>query len=471
MKNFFLSLLLCTLSIPATAQQSAILLGDWDGSITVQGTALPITTHFMGDDSLRGTIDIQGATLPLQKISLNEQDSVFFEFATALNVAKFKGELRSDSIINGQYHQAGQQFPFALKRMKQQAKKPDPSVMAAKNYNHKEMVIKNDSIDIGGTLTWPKHEEATQLVIIISGSGAQDRDGTIKPITDFQPYSILADSLTANGIATFRYDDRGVGQSTGNFSNATLDILASDVNAIIAEFTDDEGPEFGKIILLGHSQGGIVGGKVAAKNTKVDKLILMASPSIRLDKILHYQLKESFLRSGFNEAEVSDALSAFGNVLKAIHEQKEIKTARKSYKEQFIGMFRSLPEQAKANITSLDSTASAQGNTLLEQFTTPQMQSLMFYELTNDLQGLTVPVLVLFGGKDTQVTVEMNKEPIKKALESGNAKHQTEIFTAANHLFQKAKTGQVQEYGSLGNKFIDGFTSTIADWIKKSTSK
>lgn len=351
--------------------------------------------------------------------------------------------------------------------MKQQAKKPDPSAMTKKNYNYKEMVIKNDSIDIGGTLTWPKHEEATQLVIIISGSGAQDRDGTIKPITDFQPYSILADSLTANGIATFRYDDRGVGQSTGNFSNATLDILASDVNAIIAEFTDDEGPEFGKIILLGHSQGGVVGGKVAANNETVDKLILMASTGVSLKEVVRFQVQQSFSQAGIDSALIEEEISAREDLMQAIADNNGIDEAKEKYRQQFKAV------QLSAGIDSTQASAVAQRQAaqLRAAFSAPQTQSLLFYDPVNDLKKLDIPVLVLFGGKDTQVTVEMNREPIKKALESGNVKHQTEIFTAANHLFQKAKPGQVQEYGSLASKFIDGFTSTIADWIKKSTSK
>src|SRR5699024_63839 len=154
---------------------------------------------------------------------------------------------------------------------------------------HKELIIKNDSIDIGGTLTWPENKETPQLVIMISGSGAQDRDESL-PITDFKPFAALADSLTMAGIATFRYDDRGIGKSTGNFEDTTPDMLASDVEAIIHYFEYEADQHFDQIILLGHSQGGVVGGKVAAENKAVDKLILIASPGVTLKRVLREQV-------------------------------------------------------------------------------------------------------------------------------------------------------------------------------------
>lgn len=305
-------------------------------------------------------------------------------------------------------------------------------------YNHKDLIIKNDSVDIGGTLTWPKDEKADQMVIMISGSGAQDRDATMKPVSDFKPFAVLADSLTDAGIATFSYDDRGVDKSTGNFGNATLDILASDMNAIITDLTSRPNHNFKEILLLGHSQGGVVAGKVAAKNNSVDKLILMASTGVSLKEVVRFQVQQAFAPLNLDEAQ-------------------------EKYRQQF----KAVQLAAGADSTQVSAVAQRQAAQLRATFSAPQTQSLLFYNPANDLKELDIPVLVLFGGKDTQVTVEMNKEPIEKVLESGNAKHQTEIFTAANHLFQKANTGQVQEYGSLENKFIEGFTTTIADWIKK----
>ncbi|TYP91704.1 hypothetical protein LX73_2530 [Fodinibius salinus] len=463
-------IVICLLPLLGSAQS---LSGDWRGNINIMGQKLHIITHFQkNDSSYSGTIDIpqQGAKgLGLQNISRTETDSISFGFPAGPGYASFAGIFKSDSVISGTFSQNGRQFSFELhrydKKEEEQAKAEQQKDLP---YHHKDLIIKNDSIDIGGTLTWPKNNKPEQLVIMMSGSGAQDRDETLRPLSDFKPFAVLADSLTTSNIATFRYDDRGVGQSTGSFGNTTLQMLASDVEAIIKYLTKRPKHNFKKIILLGHSQGGIVGGRVAAKNKKVDKLILMASPSLTLDKILQYQLKQNFIQNGFEEAKVEPALSAFQKALEAIHNENNVKAAKKHYEKKIGEMFRSLPNQNKPQIANFDSAASAQGKGLLQAFTNPQMQSLLFYDPTNDLKKLDIPVLALFGGKDVQVLAGKNKPPIKAALESAGVPYRIEVFEQANHLFQKADTGLPQEYGTLPNQFLDKFTSTIIEWINKS---
>lgn len=467
MKKLLLFSLIFMIAGSAVAQNTPSIVGNWKGTIDIPGRQTSIKTHFQTkSDSLKGTIDIQGATLKLQNIEINQPDSVLFEFTTAVNIAKFRGAFQNDSTITGQFQQAGYTFSFKLIRYKPDARDSTTASKISLSYNHKDLIIKHDSINIGGTLTWPKDKATDKLVIMISGSGAQDRDETLQPLSSFKPFAVLADSLTVNGIATFRYDDRGVGKSTGSFENATLQMLSSDVKEIINHLTKMPKYNFEEIILLGHSQGGIVGGKVAANNKKIDRLILMASPSLTLDKVLQYQLKQNFMQNGFEEAKIEPALSAFQKTLEAIHNENNVKTAKKRYEKKFREMFRSMPDQNKSQITNFDSTASAQGKSLLQAFANPQMQSLLFYNPTDDLKKLEIPVLSLFGGKDTQVLVDKNKSPIKNALEAAGVPYRIEVFEQANHLFQKADTGLPQEYGTLKSEFLDGFTSTLVKWIK-----
>ncbi|NGP89821.1 alpha/beta hydrolase family protein [Fodinibius halophilus] len=331
----------------------------------------------------------------------------------------------------------------------------------SENYNHKELIIKNDSIKIGGTLSWPTEQRADKLVIMITGSGAQDRDATMKPISDFKPFALLAGSLTSNGLATFRYDDRGVGASTGNFAKATLDMLASDVEAIIRHFQKKNTPSFSELILLGHSQGGLVGGKVAIGNKSVDKLILMASTGIPLQKVIRYQVQRAFSRAFVDSALAAKEIDAREQLMDAIKKDTNISKSQKKYRNQFAAIQRSVGMDS----SQASRMAQQQVNQLTKTYRSPQLQSLFYYEPTSDLKKLDIPVLVLFGSKDTQVTVEMNKDPIKEALESAEVPYQIEVFPNANHPFQKAKTGKVREYGQLENRFVDGFTSTIVNWI------
>jgi len=449
---------------PAAAQHRPALPGYWEGGISLQGTQLSIKTHFNKNEAgFNGTIDIQGVTLPLQEISVTDNDSVFFQFTAGPGLAEFKGSFESDSTISGNYYQNNTHLTFKLKRYEQESDKIIESTQPDLPYNHEDLIIKNDSIDIGGTLTWPKNESTNQLVIMISGSGAQDRDESMQPVSDFKPFAELADSLTVNGIATFRYDDRGVGQSTGNFGNATLNILASDVDAIINNLTNRPNHNFEEIILLGHSQGGVVAGKVAAENEAVDKLILMASTGVSLKEVVRFQVQQAFAPANLDQALIEKEITARENLMQAIADDKNVDEAKEKYQQQF----KAVQLAAGADSSRASALAKQQANQLAATFQAPQTQSLLFYNPTDDLKELNIPVLVLFGGKDTQVTVNMNKKPIESALDEAGVPDKIKVFKNANHLFQQAKTGQVQEYGSLPSKFVDGFTSVITQWIKK----
>ncbi len=461
---YIITLCITILSIaqikPAFGQQS--LTGDWKGAIDVQGTELIIITHFSPtDDSVTGTIDIPqqgGQDIPLQNISITEDDSVHFEFMAGLGMAKFKGIVKGDTAVAGTFHQNGQTFPFHLKKSKQAQSDTVKDNDKIIDYPAKEIIIQNDSISIGGTLTWPEDVQTNQLVIIISGSGAQNRNGQL-PITDFKPYQALAESLTSNGIATFRYDDRGIGESTGSFSDATLSTLASDVDAIIEHFKED----YSKITLLGHSQGGVIAGKVANENQQVDKLILMASTGISLKRILHFQVRQSFQRAGLDSAVIADEIAGREQLMDAVLDEENVEQAQANYRPKFEEI------QLKLGSDPAQATAAAkqQVTQLTNTFRSSQVRSLLTYDPTKDLEKLTIPVLVIFGGKDTQVTVALNKEPIEQALESAGISYQTKVFEHANHLFQKAKTGQVQEYATLDNKFVDGLIPALTEWIKE----
>jgi pimeloyl-ACP methyl ester carboxylesterase len=298
---------------------------------------------------------------------------------------------------------------------------------------------------------------------MISGSGQQDRDETLTPISNFKPFAVLADSLTNDGLATFRYDDRGVGQSTGNFDNATLDMLASDVEAITREVRTMPDHKFEQIILLGHSQGGMVAGKLAAESSAIDKVILMASTGVPLKEVLRFQVKQAFAGSDIDSALIEQEVAAREQLMQAIREQKNIPQAKETYQQRI----KTIQLAAGADSTQASSMAKQQAEQLTTNFSSPQMQSLLFYNPVEDLAKLDTAVLVLFGGKDTQVPVEINKEPIKKALETADVDYKIEVFESANHLFQEANTGSVQEYSSLKEQFIDEFTSTISNWIIK----
>lgn len=456
---YIVTLCIIILSISqTTANGQQSLTGDWEGAINVQGTQLKIITHFSNtENKFKGTIDIPqqgGQDIPLKEISLSKEDSVHFEFMAGMGMAVFRGKMKNDTTIVGTFHQNGRQFPFELlKNSSPTAKAETPS---SPTYNQEEIIINSNSVTIGGTLTWPKDQQSDELVIIISGSGAQNRNGKL-PITNFKPYQALANSLTLNGISTFRYDDRGVGQSSGNFAETSLSMLVSDVETIINYFRNSTSHSFSEITLLGHSLGGVVGGKLAARNESVDNLILLASPALPLSKISIQQVKTLNQQAGVADSILAKNVALQKAIFDTLRSSQDF-----SKLEDSLVKFNSLAQPSvKAK------KVRAQINKELTSLTKPSYYSLLDYDPRNDLEKLSIPVLAILGGKDAQVDLKMNQSSLKSALQKSGTTYQVKVFPEANHLFQKANTGSVQEYASLKSEFVDGFISTLTEWIKK----
>ncbi|WP_421773528.1 alpha/beta hydrolase family protein [Gracilimonas sp.] len=439
------------------AQQT--IVGEWNGAIIIQGQQLGVIFHIDRDSGdYSGTLDIpmQGAMgLPLTRVE-QKSDSVFFTFFAGQANGEFKGTFSSDSLITGTYSQGPASFPFEIKKQQSSGEsKVEPGL-------GEDLIIQGDEVEIGGTLVYPDGVKNAPLVILISGSSAQNRDSNI---FEFKIFAEVADHLKGQGIASFRYDDRQVGESTGNFMNTTLDMLAGDVESIIDYLAEMKSHSFSDIILLGHSQGGVVAGKVASENNEVDQLILMASTGVPLKDILRFQVREGFGEGIHDEKDIEKEISLREKMMAAIRDGKELDSVKSKYVNHYKSMLENLSEQQKSRIPDIDSFAQQQVQQLVAYYSTPQLQSLLFYDPAEDLSELEIPVLVLFGEKDTQVTEQMNSVPITNALDNAGVKYEVEVIADANHLFQKANTGQVSEYPMLDKKFVDGFLTTISNWI------
>lgn len=458
MKKLTFCIGLLFLTVPSLAQLT--LSGEWEGAIDIRGQKLIVIFHIEGESgNYSGTLDIpqQGANgLQLKKVELI-RDSVSIAFKAGQVAGEFNGLLEQDTLITGTYTQGVSSLPFRVS--KTEANKTNDSMGEGP-----ELLIEKGAIQIGGTLVLPKNITSAPLVIMISGSGAQNRDSEI---FNFKIFAHIADHLQQQGIASFRYDDRQIGQSTGSFSEATLDTLVSDVKAIIQHLSDSIEFKFDEIILLGHSQGGIVAGKLAAEYEAVDKLVLMASSGISLKQILRFQVRQAYGTNIHAHEEVSKEISAREKLMTAIREDDKVEEAKIAYKEQYIAMLNNLPEQQRSGIRDVDAVAQRQVDLLEQTYRNPQMQSLLFYDPTQDLRQIDIPVLVLFGEKDTQVTTELNRDPIENALKEAGGAFQIKTIPDANHLFQKANTGGANEYALLDKNFIEGFLNSISSWIKK----
>tara|TARA_R110000868_G_scaffold20385_5_gene86332 strand:+ start:166 stop:1551 length:1386 start_codon:yes stop_codon:yes gene_type:complete len=455
----FLSTFVLIILFASQAMSQNSLQGIWEGGITAPGGQLKIIFKIdKAADGYSGTLTIpQQGALGLQLNPIFQTgDSVSLTFSAGQITGTFTGNFDSETKISGDYSQGGPTKPFSVERTSLSTKDPE------KPANETDLIIQNGDITIGGTLTLPDGKIKAPLLIMSSGSGAQNRDSEIY---EFKIFSIIAQHLADNGIPSFRYDDRGVGKSTGNFGNATLDDLASDVEAIISHFKRSEKASFSGFAVLGHSQGGVVAGKVAAENKDVKQLILMGSTAPSLSEILRYQVEFAYSASPVEQTLVEKEIDAREQLMKAIAFDGDIATAKAGYTKAYTDVLNNLPDNEKSGIPDIDAMVNTQTEQLTQIYSSPQIKSLLFYVPTKDLENLQVPTLVLFGNKDTQVTISQNQAKIREALEKSGTDYEIKVFDNANHLFQKANTGLATEYPFLDKKFVDGFLNYISDWM------
>ncbi len=465
MRKITVLLLFIALTIQSTnlfAQYS--LTGDWEGSIDIRGTALTIITHFDSTEKgFAGTIDIPqqgGQDIPLQNISFTNRDSVQFELMTGSGIARFRGYFKHDSVISGTFFQNAQSFPFILQRR--------ASTDTTKAKNAETLIISSGDISLAGTLALPD-QTPSACVILLSGSGPQDRDSNIY---GFKPFKRIADHLTKNGIGVFRYDDRGVGESTGSYQQSSRSGHQQDLKAITKELKQHKKIDPENIGLLGHSQGGIIAGAAAAEYPNdISFVVLMAYPTRSLSKIVVEQIKTTLQEQSAPDSLISQQVQLQKSIFDTLRGSRNFDNIQTVLKNQIIEKINELPDRQKESITNPEIYATKQTKQQLQAIQKPSYASFLDYDPARDLQKISVPVLAVYGKKDTQVLLDKNKSLAEKSLEQSGTDYTIRVFDKANHLFQPAETGSVQEYGKLEKKFVDNFLPTITEWIKKHVHK
>jgi len=469
MKNLisktYLLLLILFLINPVYSQPK--IDGSWSGAIQIMGTELSIDVKFKTDsDSIRGTIDIpqqNAKDLKLTHISF-DPPKVYFELSAA-TVAVFEGELQADS-ITGKFLQAGIEGKFYLKKTDDETiiKVTPPEKTEVLPYNSEEVTFTNGDITLAGTLTTPETEGKHPAVVMITGSGPQNRD---EELFGFKPFKIIADYLTRNGIAVLRYDDRGVGGSTGkNVSESTTEEFAGDVLEAVKFLKKRSDINAEQIGLIGHSEGGIVAPIAAVESKDVAFIVLIAGTGVKGIDIIKEQSALIMKAENTPEDEIKENIELQDKLYKVLESNGDMEVLRKELEKAVLKSYDDLPEEQKKTITDKDEYVKSMVDLQIKQFESPWMKYFLLYNPTLTLEKVTCPVLMLFGELDLQVPPSQNKEPMEKALKKGaNKDYKTVVLPKANHLFQSATTGSPSEYTTLPKEFLPGFLDTIKDWI------
>lgn len=325
-----------------------------------------------------------------------------------------------------------------------------------------DLIIQADDVKIGGSLSIPKKLNTSSLVIMSSGSGDQDRDETLE---GFKIFKVIADHLASKGIASFRYDDRGVGASTGNFVNSTIEDHAMDLENIMAYFKSSKEHPFTDFILHGHSQGGILAGKVAVGNESVKKVILMGAPSVPLTEVVTYQVRQEYEHTDLPKHLIEADVSAHNKLMRAIEDDKNIDEAYQLFRQTTETILYKMSSTHDVDSLKIKQQAIAKADEFKIIYALPSLTSFLYHDPSKDYEQLKVPVLALFGGLDFQVPIFQNKDRMENALLKSGTDYHFVTFEKANHFFQKAATGSRNEYATLEKKFVEGFLNEISSWV------
>lgn len=476
MKKIFLSFLLF---ISYFISYSQLTVLNWAGILNAGGQKIELRLHLVqnSDNTYTSNWDV-----PAQKaMGIPSSKTEFANNELSIEIkmigGAYTGSVNTEGTkIEGTWVQSGMSFPLNLEPLKEgQSEKIVTKPQTPKppfNYTVKDFVYEglNTHLRYGATLTYPNDNVKHPLIILITGSGRQDRDETI---FDHKPFAVIADYLTKKGFAVLRVDDRGIGKSTGDFNTSTTADFALDIEEHITHAKSLPLIDTNKIGLLGHSEGGLIAPMVAARNKLVAFMILMAGPGIEITELMALQNEMVFKSAGISQQAIDAYIPLYKNLMKSIisfdEKQKAIEKSKEITKAWFDNTDKTLVKLTTGINTEadIDKFANAMAQTLSSNW----WKYFAAYNPQPTLQKVKCPVLAINGSADIQVPAAANLNGIEKSLKKGGNKHfTTKQFEGLNHLFQKCTKCTVPEYGELETTIEPAVLETIGTWLAGLTS-
>lgn len=442
----------------AALAQEPNFAGHWAGTLTVQGGDLRLVIHI--EQTPAGTwratfdsIDQGAAGLPVSRLTLAGR-----RLSLAMEGLQVTYEAELDATGNqlvGTFKQREQALPLTLTRTETppQANRPQ-TPKPPFPYEEQEVTFSSKpGVMLAGTLTIPRGNGPFGAVVLVSGSGPQDRNETL---FGHEPFRVMADHLSRFGIVVLRYDDRGVGRSTGDFATATTKDFADDAAAAVNYLRTVDATDPGQVMVIGHSEGGLVAPLVATMDPELAGIVLLAGPGVD--------------GAAITARQTSLLLDQMGVAPDA---KEKILAARQATIERLLagGSEAILKESLKPLVQTWlaaeggdESPASIQRR--IDELTAPWMRFFLTHEPAPVLARVACPVLALNGALDTQVDAGQNLPAIVAALESGTCTDYTVVkLPKLNHLFQTATTGSVAEYGRIQETLSPRLLNTMTGWI------
>jgi pimeloyl-ACP methyl ester carboxylesterase len=453
-KTFSLFLLLIT--VPLYGQDITEMAGHWTGYVEMNEQQVRIEITFSySDNILDGTIDIPNRgtfTIPIEVVEKNNNQFVF-QYETGHGPAVFYGSVSSSgNIISGDFEESGEVFPFTLN-------KSSTSNGVYTNLPETEITIPSSNAEIAGSLI--KRAEPSPLVILVSGSGGEDRN---QDISGFQTFQRLSGRLYEEGYSSFRYDDPGVGGSTGN-ADVTLQEMAAILGDIIQYMRMEYSADITGIVLLGYNQGGLVASIAANETNEVDGVILAATPFVSGDENITQQIQKISDVKDVPEEIVQRNLAFQEKIYNVVREEGDWSPIEGELGTRLRSQIEELPLEHQNALGDMNAFIQSQIDRQLETAKSRWFKSWIETDPISVFEKLKVPVLAVFGEKDTQVLPQPNSAKADSLASAADLFLQTVVLPEANHLFQKANNGMPTEYGMLRKEFTASFISEIDQYL------
>ena len=447
-RRFLLTLMVLVASLALVAQTSPSFEGSWGGTLNV-GVELRLVFNIEknSDGTYSATIDspdqkVKG--IPCSKVVVND-DELLVEAGDG--AVKYSGRYDAEKqTIVGTFQQNGMSPSLELSRIEAKEKgnerpqEPQPPFP----YKQEEVTFGHDKVTLAGTLTLPEQGAKHPAVVLVTGSGPQDRNETLM---EHKPFLLIADYLTRQGIAVLRYDDRGVGRSSiATGYETTLD-LAQDAMAGVRYLRSRADIDASKVGIIGHSEGGLIAMINAAEFPKeVSFIVSLAGPALKGKDLMIAQNMMIMETQGIEApAELKDMIT---NLFTTIDESKDIASLR----TQLQSMLGDNP-QFRNQIPVL---------------TSPGYVAMVKMDPTPYLKKIKCPMLALNGAWDSQVAAAENLALIKKQVKQAEVKQ----YDRLNHLFQTCENrAGSMAYGQITETMAPQVLADMAQWLQKVIKK
>lgn len=438
------------------------LTGGWTGILKIQGTELPLIFNFTktatGYTATMDSPKQSAKGIPADAVTFSDQKLTINVKAAGI---KYAGDWKSATEITGTFSQGAFSAPLNLTKGVVELVRPQEPKKPYSYYTEDVAFInEKEKIGLAGTLSLPQKEGKFPAVILISGSGQQNRDSEI---LGHKPFLVIADYLTKNGFAVLRYDDRGVGASKGDPTLSTSADFANDAAAAIAYLKTRKEIDSKKIGIIGHSEGGTIAPMLAAADKNIAFIVLLAGTGVAGDILLVDQNFQVGKVSGMTEEQLAAAKITNQEIYDIVKGTGTLSEVKQNLTVYFQNESAQVPPNEKPSQEELD--ASIKNN--VNSIAAPWFRYFISYDPKDNLKKVKCPVLVLNGEKDIQVSAQLNTEAIAKALkEGGNKKVKVQLFPQLNHLFQHCKTCTVAEYSEIEETFAPEVLKTMSDWMQ-----